>query len=250
MFVLNLQPSHLTLNYGSFAAARSWRRWNPDGGRRLFVSHQVLPLTRAHRHKAERRVSVQVSERNLVFLLLLFGFLFLPGFHLFLLFGFHFLSGFHLFLIFGFLFLSGFHLFLIFGFLFHSGFHLFLLFGLLFLSGFHLLLLFGFLFLPDKLWVLVEQVFYVFSLFFFSLSFLDRKSIMWIYLHLISVVINDKKCVMKLFRKKKNASLNSKTCNAILIFVKILLQKCYRSLYIPPRTGLIITITNMTVVRY
>ena len=158
MFVLNLQPSHLTLNYGSFAAARSWRRWNPDGGRRLFVSHQVLPLTRAHRHKAERRVSVQVSERNLVFLLLLFGFLFLPGFHLFL------------------------------------------LFGLLFLSGFHLLLLFGFLFLPDKLWVLVEQVFYVFSLFFFSLAFLDRKSIMWIYLHLISVVINDKKCVMKLFR--------------------------------------------------
>ena len=194
MFVLNLQPPHLTLNYGSFAAARSWRRWNPDGGRRLFVSHQVLPLTRAHRHKAERRVSVQVSERNLVFLLLLFGFLFL--------------------------------------------------------SGFHLLLLFGFLFLPDKLWVLVEQVFYVFSLFFFSLSFLDRKSIMWIDLHLISVVINDKKCVMKLFRKKKNASLNSKTCNAILIFVKILLQKCYRSLYIPPRTGLIITITNMTVVRY
>ena len=117
-------------------------------------------------------------------------------------------------------------------------------------SGFHFFLLFGFLFLPDKLWVLVEQVFYVFGLFFFSLSFLDRKSIMWIYLHLISVVINDKKCVMKLFRKKKNASLNSKTCNAILIFVKILLQKCYRSLYIPPRTGLIITITNMTVVRY
>ena len=104
MFVLNLQPPHLTLNYGSFAAARSWRRWNPDGGRRLFVSHQVLPLTRAHRHKAERRVSVQVSERNLVFLLLLFGFLFLPGFHLFLLFGFLFLSGFHLFLIFSFLF--------------------------------------------------------------------------------------------------------------------------------------------------
>ena len=65
--------------------------------------------------------------------------------------------------------------------------------------GFHLLLLFGFLFLPDKLWVLVEQVFYVFSLFFFSLSFLDRKSIMWIYLHLISVVIN-KKYLMKLFR--------------------------------------------------
>ena len=208
MLYLNHQPPHLTLNYGSFAAARSRRRWNPDGGRRLFVSHQVLPLTRAHRHKAERRVSVQVSERNLVFLLLLFGFLFLPGFHLFL------------------------------------------LFGLLFLSGFHLLLLFGFLFLPDKSWVLVEQVFYVFSLFFFSLSFLDRKSIMWIYLHLISVVINDKKCVMKLFRKKKNASLNSKTCNAILIFVKILLQKCYRSLYIPPRTGLIITITNMTVIRY
>ena len=233
MFFLDLCNS---LNFGSFAAARSWRRWNPDGGRRLFVSHQVLPLTRAHRHQAERRVSVQVSERNLVFLLLLFGFLFLPGFHLFLLFGF--------------LFLSGFHLFLIFGFLFLSGFHLILLFGFLFLSGFHLLLLFGFLFLPDKLWVLVEQVFYVFSLFFFSLSFLDRKSIIWIYLHLISVVINDKKCVMKLFRKKKNASLNSKTCNAILIFVKNFLQKCHRSLYIPPRTGLIITITNMTVVRY
>ena len=45
MFFLNCCP---TLNYGSFAAARSRRRWNPDGGRRLVVSHQVVPLTRTH----------------------------------------------------------------------------------------------------------------------------------------------------------------------------------------------------------
>ena len=45
MFFLNCCP---TLNYGSFAAARSRRRWNPDGGRRLVVSNQVVPLTRTH----------------------------------------------------------------------------------------------------------------------------------------------------------------------------------------------------------
>ena len=78
MFFLNLQPPHLTLNYGSFAAARSRRRWNPDGGRRLFVSHQVVPLTRAHRHKAERRVPVQVRERNQVSLAPSFWFPFSP----------------------------------------------------------------------------------------------------------------------------------------------------------------------------